>query len=591
MTLVQVAPIMQIADRQEFPRIAFAVCVLFYLLLVLIGFNDIEEDAFIYFRFAQNIANGHGYVFNIGGEHIEACSGLLWLGLVTLLTFLPLHIVLATKLLCFVFGVLCIREVLVLSRRFIADRFISLLPAFLMVASIPFYLWSVRGLETAFYWFVMLWLVDWATDPARIRFWWLPALALLNARPEGFVMLFTVLPYLFFCERRVAGFWRGAVIVATGFVAVSCWRLWYFHDLVPHPFYFKVNTDFSQSLRNLATYGWYSGWGLLLLLSLPGVTKVWQKRDLVLLCGLLMSLLWAVFVFEDKIGNRHTGIALPFVYIVTLMLLARWLPSRQDVRIGINVLLSGLLLFTLLFSRYVHFRDSHQGPFLGNAMHALMQPGERWSEVSRILKNPDDFDANPEGLGVFNIRYNLIASVGDFIRLNYRDDVVVVYDQIGQAPWYAGPKTFFIDNLGLGYREIGLAHFHKIAGNSMFYSAYESLMENLVRTFWPDERRNYTEEEILDRIMARWPYVVIARKGMLADGRESLLSALLHREDFLRQFDAAYLLNNREIVFERHEKTDIARRPVQVPPGATMQKITAFNWCSGSPCMALEPLH
>lgn len=189
---------MKIANRQDFPRAAFVLCTLFYALLVAIGFNDIEEDAFIYFRFAKNIADGYGYVFNIGGEHIEACSGLLWLGMITLLTWLPLHLVLSVKLLCFVFGILCIREVFVLSRRFIEDRFLALFPAFLMVASIPFYTWSVRGLETAFYWFVMLWLVNWVTNPARVRYWWLPALALLNARPEGFVMLAAVLPYLFF---------------------------------------------------------------------------------------------------------------------------------------------------------------------------------------------------------------------------------------------------------------------------------------------------------------------------------------------------------------------------------------------------------
>ena len=110
---------MKIANRQDFPRAAFVLCTLFYALLVAIGFNDIEEDAFIYFRFAKNIADGYGYVFNIGGEHIEACSGLLWLGMITLLTWLPLHLVLSVKLLCFVFGILCIREVFVLSRRLI----------------------------------------------------------------------------------------------------------------------------------------------------------------------------------------------------------------------------------------------------------------------------------------------------------------------------------------------------------------------------------------------------------------------------------------------------------------------------------------
>jgi hypothetical protein len=582
---------MKIANRQDFPRAAFVLCTLFYALLVAIGFNDIEEDAFIYFRFAKNIADGYGYVFNIGGEHIEACSGLLWLGMITLLTWLPLHLVLSVKLLCFVFGILCIREVFVLSRRFIEDRFLALFPAFLMVASIPFYTWSVRGLETAFYWFVMLWLVDWVTNPARVRYWWLPALALLNARPEGFVMLAAVLPYLFFCERKASAFWLGVTIVAAGFFAVTLWRFWYFHDLVPHPFYFKVNPDHAQSFRNLMTYGWHSGWALLFFLALPGLFRHWRKRDLALAGSLFLSLLWTVFVFEDKVYNRHTGIALPFVYIFLLMLIARWWPIVKWPRYGLRLLLVGLVFSTLVYSRYVHFRDSHPAPFASNAARAVVNAEDYWPEVWRLIKNPDDFNESPDGLGVFNIRYNFIASVGDFVRMNYRENAVVVYDQIGQAPWYAGRNTFFIDNLGLGYREIGLARFHQSAERSALYTAYEKIMDALVKIFWPEEKRVYSEEEIISRLLEKKPELIIARKGYISKGRDNILTEILRNPELLARYRARYLLNNREIIFERiagHENFRLLPdQQFSVPPGAKVQEIAAFSWCDGSPCIEI----
>ncbi len=583
------APLMQSASSQAFPVRAFVLCVLFYGVLVAIGFNDFEEDAFIYFRFAANIADGHGYVFNIGGERIEACSGLLWLGLVTLLTFLPLHIVLATKLLCFVFGVLCIREVLVLSRRFIADPFLSLLPAFLVVASIPFYTWSVRGLETAQYWFAMLWLVDWATHPSRIRWWWLPALAVLNSRPEGFVMLAAVLPYLFFCQREQSGFWRGTAIVAAGFVAVTAWRFWYFHDLVPHPFYFKVNADHLQSLRNLLSYGWHAGWLLLLLLAVPGVLKPWQPRDLVLVGSLLLSLLWAVFVFEDKVYNRHTGMALPFVYIFLLMLVARWWPMRAIPQAGLRIVLVGLVFYTLLFSRYVHLHNSHAAPVIANVIRATAGATQYWPDIGRLLRNPDDFREQPDGLGVFDIRYNYIASVGDFVRLNYRDDAVVIYDQIGQAPWYAGKNTFFIDNLGLGWRDAGLARFHESAKQSPVYGIYEAVLAGMVHVFWPQERRLFGEGEIIARMLARDPDVIIARKPYVSRGRDNLLVRMLQDPAVAARYRASYLLNRREIIFERIERREDFRLHSEgqysVPPGAVVQPVTAFSWCADGPCM------
>lgn len=579
--------------KTMFPWLAFGLCVIFYAALVAIGFDDIEEDAFIYFRFAENIANGYGYVFNVGGERIEACSGLIWLGLITLLTFLPLHIVLATKLLCFVFGVLCIHKVFVLSQRFIPDRFLALLPAFFMAASIPFYVWSVRGLETAFYWFVALWLLDWATNPDRVRWWWLPAIVLINARPEGVFMLAAVVPYLFFCQRKTSQFWLGVVWIALSFLAVTAWRFWYFHDLVPHPFYFKVNPNHLQSFRNLLTYGWYSGWWLLLLIALPGVVRRWQQQDVALAGFLVLSLLWTVFVFEDKAFNRHTGIVLPFIYMFTLMLLARWWqPAGWWLRGASQALLVVLLAYTLVYAQTVQFENSRRGPFLANFLHALSNNKDYWGKVGRLIKNPDSFQEGIDKVGVFNIRYNFIASVGDFVHLNYRDDAVVVYDQIGQAPWYAGEKTQFIDNLGLGYRAIGLSRFHQAAEQSWLYHSYEKVMEFLVGYWWPEEKRVQTNQEIIEGILSRKPDVIIARKKYIVKERNNLLTDMLRDPAILAQYQARYLLNNREIIFERlspepsYHKLPAGR--FSVPTGAKVQEITAFNWCDNSPCLTLK---
>ncbi|HQQ64039.1 MAG TPA: hypothetical protein PLF22_10765 [Pseudomonadales bacterium] len=576
----------------RFMQLAFAGCVLLYGVLVLIGFNDIEEDAFIYFRFAANIADGYGYVFNIGGERIESCSGPLWLLLVTLLSKLPINLVLSTKLLCFVLGVLCIRQVLLLSQRFVADRILAIFPALLMIVSIPFYTWSMRGLETASYWLVFLWLLEWVTNPARIRHWWLPAVCLVNSRPEGFFMLAAVVPYLFFFEKNNSRFWPNAIIVVSAMLAVLLWRFWYFHDLVPHPFYLKINSDHAHYARNLLVYGWYSGWPLLLLLALPGLLRGGRRADVALAGCLLLALLWNVFVFEDKVYNRHIGLSLPFFYMTTLMLVARWFPQSGIPHLLLRAVLSVLVVFTLLYSRYVHFDDSHPAPFINNAQRAVLQADEYWPELWRLVKNPDHYRESPDRVDVFSIRYSLIAAVGDFVKLNYRDDAVVVYDQIGQAPWYAGRNTFFIDNIGLGYRELGFARFHEFAENSWLYSSFENVRESMLRYFWPTEQRIFTDDQMIDRILEKNPVAIIARKGMINNGRVSFLSVMLKRADVAAHYQARYLLNNREIIFERMQARDDYRRHVDdvfvVPEGSRVQKITAFSWCKDSICMDLE---
>jgi multisubunit Na+/H+ antiporter MnhB subunit len=582
--------------KPRFPWLAFGLCQLLYVLLVAINVNDIEEDTFIYFRFAKNIAEGYGYVFNIGGEHIESCSGLLWLGLLIALYHLPLHWILSTKLLCLFFASASIGLLFQLSQRFVKHRLLSLFPPFLVVVSIPFYIWSPRGLETAFYWFTVLWLLTCVTSPVWRHYWAIPALAVLNARPEGFLMVAAVLPYLVVCVRHESYFWRNAVVVFVCTLAVTAWRFWYFHDLLPHPFYFKVNDDHTHHFKNLLIYGWHSGWLLLAAVALPGVFSRWHRQDLALLGLLVMAVLWNVYVPEDKAFNRHMGILVPFVSITALMLLARWLPVRFWARNGAVVVMTGLCVFTLLFSRYVHFNDSHPAPFIANFSRAVLQAGSYWPEVGKLIRDPDHFDDNPQRLGIFSIRYNLISSVGDFVRSNYADDVTVVYDQVGQAPWYAGSKTIFIDNLGLCYRDIGLLRFRPFAEASVLYSLYDTFLQGLLNIFWPDEQRYFSEEQVMQRILEKQPEVLIIRKPYLRNAPDSLFGKFLRLPAVAEGYQARYLLNGREIVFERVQNTQKFSRytgqPV-VPPGATVERITQFGWCeNGEACWSVgEPIH
>ena len=54
--------------------VATAAAGLFHTGLYLFPF----EDAYISFRYAENFANGHGFVFNPGGESVEGFTSFLW---------------------------------------------------------------------------------------------------------------------------------------------------------------------------------------------------------------------------------------------------------------------------------------------------------------------------------------------------------------------------------------------------------------------------------------------------------------------------------------------------------------------------------
>ena len=47
------------------------------------------------------------------------------------------------------------------------------------------------------------------------------------------------------------------------------------------------------------------------------------------------------------------------------------------------------------------------------------------------------------------IEHNWQALIGKYIASNYPPEVVAVYDQMGQTPYYSGPRAIFIDSFGL----------------------------------------------------------------------------------------------------------------------------------------------
>ena len=59
--------------------IVLGILMLIFLLNCVIGFAFVEEDAFIDFRYAQNLTAGQGFVFNAGEEPVEGFSNFLWL--------------------------------------------------------------------------------------------------------------------------------------------------------------------------------------------------------------------------------------------------------------------------------------------------------------------------------------------------------------------------------------------------------------------------------------------------------------------------------------------------------------------------------
>jgi len=214
-------------------------------------FDFVCDDAFISFRYAENLVRHGQLVFDVG-ERVEGYTNFGWTMLLALVVALGGDPVLWSRLL----GVACALGVLVVVTRAVRERLAAAplaeataLGAALWLALAPtFACWSTGGLETAL--FTLLATLGFAaawreseepSAPARSGLW-LGASAL--ARPEG-VLLFALTAahraLLLLRARRAPG--RGEVAFVGGFLVLvlpyELWRIRYYGWLFPNTFYVK----------------------------------------------------------------------------------------------------------------------------------------------------------------------------------------------------------------------------------------------------------------------------------------------------------------------------------------------------------------
>lgn len=206
-----------------------------------------EDDAFISFRYAANLAQGHGLVFN-PGERVEGYSNFTWVLLAAGALRHggdPEQIAKVAGLLS---GLLALVLSWVLARRLAPNgRVVALLAAFHLAISPVLVQHSVSGLETPF--FALLLIAAVLLAAAEPRGWVRAALVAVSlvlamTRPEGPFTAGVVLAARALDARFRGGAWRAAVgdLVAWGllFGAYFVWRWQYFGQPFPNTFYAKA---------------------------------------------------------------------------------------------------------------------------------------------------------------------------------------------------------------------------------------------------------------------------------------------------------------------------------------------------------------
>jgi len=210
--------------------------------------TDAVDDAYISFRYAQNALRGHGLVFN-PGERVEGFTNFLWTALmIPLEGSVGQHVGRASMLIGALFGFATLALVI----RF-APRGAGWLAAFLLAADGSFVLWSVGGLETPLFAFLIfagawLYVQEQTNAEGRTNLPYSGILFALAAmtRPEG-VLVFAVTvahqaAWRVLSERRLFTLRDLARVFVFAALFVPYWlgRWWYYKSFLPNTFHAKV---------------------------------------------------------------------------------------------------------------------------------------------------------------------------------------------------------------------------------------------------------------------------------------------------------------------------------------------------------------
>ena len=292
------------------------------------------DDAYISFRYARNLFEGHGLVFN-PGERVEGYSNLLFV-LLTVPAFL-VGASFAWPWSCLLNVVFTAGTVMLIHRHVAARcgwKFAAVAAGLLVAHPVQWY-WPTTGMETSLV--VLLQVATWclsvrqAERPRRGVLAALAAVAVLcvMVRADGIVPPAVAALYLYCQGRRRDAAVLAAVAGAT-LAALTLWRLSYYGLPLPNTYYAKVYDDplirAGIAGRQLLGMIVSPGIGVFIVACLVGVTlnarSILTARSLTavrfepLLAATLIA--YYVYVGGDFMGERFLLACVPLGTVLAL---------------------------------------------------------------------------------------------------------------------------------------------------------------------------------------------------------------------------------------------------------------------------------
>ncbi|MDP6932428.1 MAG: hypothetical protein QGG40_05900 [Myxococcota bacterium] len=299
------------------------------------------DDAFISFRYARNLGEGHGLVWN-PAEYVEGYTNLLWVLLMALTSWIGA----APETTSLVLGSWAGAGTLAVVTWYAGRRTQwspwAWLPALWLVHLPTFTAWCSGGLETMLFTLLLtagtLRGLEELDSPEKRPWSALLAWLAYLTRPEGAMLLAGLGGLHLYRAWRQPGHRMRCTVWLTlsslGVAGHMAWRLIYYRAWLPNTFHAKVNgTWWEQGGQYLALFheDYHAGWWLPLLLLLA-----WRRRgiEVLLPVGLIfvqLAYVWAIG--GDRFEYRFLVPLLPLVGLLIAQCLEELTGQLQAARL------------------------------------------------------------------------------------------------------------------------------------------------------------------------------------------------------------------------------------------------------------------
>lgn len=351
------------------------------LFLLALGFNNrfIQDDAFISFRYAENFANGHGLIYNIGYEPVQGYTNFLWTLLLSIGSYLNLELISWSMVLGFIFAPGTLFFTYYTSFKVTKSRFAAYLSVFLLGTNYTYSSYITGGLETQLQAFLVivsvyisLFLLDKNSNVKTGRMWYLMLSVLFSlaamTRLDSILlcgMLFLTISYSLYTSQEELKE-KVDKFVCLSLPSILIVGLWlfstylYYGDILPNTYYLKVY-DISSEFGVLAllrgvyyVVSFFIRYGLSFFI-LAGIfyfRKVLFEYKFTTLFAVMASV-WVLYIIRvsgDFMEYRFFVPIMPLIYILFTSALISLVPNFKGRIIPVVFLLIMSLYHAVTFS-------------------------------------------------------------------------------------------------------------------------------------------------------------------------------------------------------------------------------------------------